>query len=367
MAVWLATAAFGLEGVVKDELSALGLKARAETGGARFEGGWDAAFLANLHLRSADRVAMVLMEETCTTFDQLFRAVFALPWDEILPADACFPVTGHCARSQLMSVSDCQSITKKAIVEKLKQKYRLPWFEEKGAVYPLQITLHGDVARLTLNTSGDALNRRGYRTWNGEAPIRETLAAAMVGLSGWRGTRPLHDPMCGTGTLLVEAALRAARRAPGLKRSFAMEIWRGVDHDMLRRIRHEAEKMTDDSLIPPISGSDTDPKALALAQKHIRQAGLEGHIMVFQKDLRELSLPNENLQFITNPPYGERLGDRKTAEKIYRDLGALTRRHPGSHLTVITAHQGFERCYGKAAYKKRRLYNGRLECELLIY
>lgn len=367
MYTWLATAAFGLEGIVKDELIRLGLNAKAETGGARFEGSMEDALRANLFLSSADRVQLILAEDKAESFEALFTLTNNIPWEDILPPDARFPVSGHCARSRLMSVSDCQAIVKKAIVERLKRKYRKDWFPETGSVYAIQVSLHSDIARIALNASGEALNRRGYRTWNGEAPLRETLAAAMVALSPWRMDTPLHDPCCGTGTLLIEAAFRMARRAPGLTRRFDMEKWSLADAARLNALRSEAQQMVDLSLIRDISGSDKDPQALALCNRHIRQAGLEGRIRVFEQDFRSLDLQKENVCFLTNPPYGERLSDLKTCEKIYRDLRFLVQRHPHSRLALITAHHGFERCYGQAAKKKRRLYNGRLECEFMIF
>ena len=364
---FLATAAFGLEGLVKSELVALGMPAKAESGGARFAGSLENAFKANLCLRTADRVQLVLAERNAMSFEELFQLVRGISWEDYLPRNAKFPVSGHCARSQLMSVSDCQAITKKAIVERLKGHYKQEWFDETGDEYAVQVVLHSDVARITINTSGDALNRRGYRTWNGEAPLRETLAAAMVDLSPWRGETPLHDPCCGTGTILIEAAFKQAHRAPGLARSFAMEKWQLGDKGKYRDMRREAEAAFDPKLIDSISGSDKDPAALELCNRHIRQAGLENKISVFQEDLRTLKIERECICFVTNPPYGERLDDRKTAEKVYRDLGLLQQRHPQSRLCALTAHQGFERFYGKKASKKRRLYNGRLECEYLIY
>lgn len=367
MDTWFATAAFGLEGLVKRELLDMGIEAKAENGGARFQASPEDAFKANLFLRTADRVLLILKEEKVVTFEELFQLVSSIPWEDYLPRNARFPVSGNCARSQLMSISDCQSITKKAIVERLKKRYKTQWFEENGPEYAIQITLHNDIARVALNTSGDALNRRGYRTWTGEAPLRETLAAAMVLLSPWRKDTPVYDPCCGTGTLLIEAALIQSRRAPGLQRKFAMENWQMMSRKQSEFIRGEAQALYDPSLIQDISGSDKDPEALSLCRKHLRQAGLQSHIHVEEKDLRDVKLPQKDIQFFANPPYGERLGDRKIAEKIYRDLGELVSRHPGSRMGVLTAHHGFERFYGKKAQRKRRLYNGRLECEYLVY
>ena len=243
---WIATAAFGLEGVVARELERLGIPARAENGGARFTATPQEAMRANLWLRSADRVLLVMGRFEARSFEALFEGVRELPWEEFIGENTRFPVSGKCARSQLMSVRDCQAITKKAVVERLKARYRTAWFEETAETVAIDVALHGDIAQLTLDASGTALNRR-YRTWNGEAPLRETLAAALVSLSPWRPGMRLHDPMCGTGTLMIEAAMRMADRAPGLTRPFAIESWRGMPADAFRRIRKEAEARFDPS------------------------------------------------------------------------------------------------------------------------
>ena len=231
----------------------------------------------------------------------------------------------------------------------------------------MDVALHGDIARLTLDLCGDALNRRGYRTWNGEAPLRETAAAALVRLSTWRYQEPLHAPCCGTGTLLIEAAYAAAHRASGLTRAFDMEKWACVDAQALKDIRADARAQADFSHLPPISGSDISPEALELARRHIRQAGLEGKITVYQRDLRDLQLSGPAPCFLCNPPYGERLGDRKACEQLYRAMKGLMQRHPGCTLNVITSHPGFERVAGMHAQGRTRLYNGRLECEFLRF
>ena len=363
-----ATAAFGLEGVVASELKRLGMRdVKAEVGGARFQGSMADAFFCNLRLRCADRVLMVLAEKECRTFEELFQLVRSVPWEELAAPDAKLNVSGKCARSQLMSVRDCQAITKKAVIERLRQHTRRSVFPETGAVYPIGVSLHGDMARITLDTSGEALNRRGYRTWNGEAPLRETLAAALVELSPWRPGMPLYDPCCGTGTLLIEAAFRQAHRAPGMTRSFACEdfsFFSRAEADALReRVKGEFEP----ERIHDIGGSDIDIAALELARRHVRQAGLEGKISLGQQDLRTLQLSGGEGVFLCNPPYGERLSDRKSCEKLYRELRLLKERHPGWSLCAISSDPAFERAYGRRADKKRRLYNGRLECEFLIY
>ena len=364
---WIATAAFGLEGVVARELERLGITAKAENGGARFAGTWEDAMRANLWLRCADRVLLVMGRFEARSFEELFEGVRALPWEDIIGKNTRFPVSGKCARSQLMSVRDCQAITKKAIVERLKRAYKINWFEETGAEYAVDVSLHGDVARLAIDTSGTALNRRGYRTWNGEAPLRETLAAALVMLSPCRDDRPLWDACCGTGTLLIEAAYWRAHRAPGLTRGFACEKWPLFPAQETARIRAEAESRVDLSRIGMLGGSDIDKDALKLCKRHVQQAGLGGRVTITEKDLRTLKLDAQRPFFLMNPPYGERLGDRRACEKLYHDLRLLYDRHAPCGMGVITAHTGFERCFGKRAAQKRRLYNGRLECEYLLY
>lgn len=365
---FIATAAAGLEGLCKRELLHLGFEdARAELGGVRFTADFARAFQACLWLSCADRVLLVMAEGECRSFEELFQLVKRAPFSQVLPRDAAIPVSGRCARSQLMSVRDCQAITKKAIVEHMQSAFHTHTLPETGPRYQVDVALHNDIARVTIDLCGDALNRRGYRTWNGEAPLRETAAAALVTLSGWRGDTPLHDPCCGTGTLLIEAAFRAARRAPGLTRAFDVENWPYVDANALRDAREDARRRYDPSLIPVIRGSDISAEALTLARRHIRQAGLEGKIEVFQKDLRELQLQERDICFLTNPPYGERLGDIKQCEALYRQMKPLIARHPGSRLCVITSHPGFERVAGMKAQKKTRLYNGRLECNFMRF
>ena len=364
----LATAAFGLEGVVAGELKRLGMRdAKGEIGGARFTGSIADAYLCNLRLRCADRVLIVLGEAPCRTFEELFQFVSHLPWEELLPQDARINVSGKCARSQLMSVRDCQAITKKAIIERLRARTRSTVFPETGAAYPIEIALHADVARVTLDTSGDALNRRGYRTWNGEAPLRETLAAALVELSPWRPEMRLHDPCCGTGTLLVEAAYRQAHRAPGLTRHFAMEQFAFFPREEAAEILRACQEDMLPDRMNGITGSDIDSAALALAERHVRQAGLAGKITLSCEPLEQLQLPDEQGVFLCNPPYGERLSDRKSCQRLYGELRKLKARHPGWSLCAISSDPAFERAYGKRATRKRRLYNGRLECEFFIY
>ncbi len=364
---FLATAAFGLEGIVSNELKRLGYSAKAEQGCARFTGELADGFRANLCLRTADRVLLLLDEKPVLSFEELFQFVSSLPWENYLDRSSRIHVSGKCVRSQLMSVRDCQSIVKKAIVERLKKRLRVDRLPETGPRVPIEIALYRDQARLTIDMSGDALNRRGYRTWNGEAPLRETLAAALLDVSPWRTRMPLYDPCCGTGTILIEAAIKAAARPAGIDRSFVCEEFPFMKDVPMAAIRQaEREKIPTERSFS-IAGSDIDPEALELCRRHIHQAGFDGQISVRQQDLRTLQVPGEPGVFLCNPPYGERLGDKREAEALYREMGLLLKRHPSWKLCAITSDFAFERCFGRRATHKRRLYNGRLECEFYIF
>jgi len=365
---WIATAPFGLEGVVAQELRNLGFESvRAENGGAHFTGEIQDALRANLWLRCADRVLLLVGRFEARTFDELFEGTRALPWERFIGKNAAFPVSGNCARSTLMSIRDCQAIVKKAIVERLRARHKTQILPETAETCAVHVTLHQDVATLTLDTSGAGLSRRGYRTWNGEAPLRETLAASLVALSPWKPGMPLHDPLCGTGTLPIEAALAASSRAPGLRRKFDCEAWRWMPAGVCETLRAEAEAAFRPDLIGSVSGGDIDDNALELARRHVKQAGLSGRITLTCQDVRNANLSQPHGVFLTNPPYGERLSDRKGCEAVARALRELKSRHPGWTLCVITAFQGFERAYGRRADKRRRLYNGRLECEFMTF
>ncbi len=364
---FIASAAFGLEGVAASELRHMHLSAKAEPGGARFSGEPADALRANLWLRTADRVLLVLYEGEAKTFEDLFQAVGGIPWEAYMQPDSAILVEGKCVRSQLMSVRDCQSVAKKAIVNRLMEKHRVSALPETGVPFTVEAAIRGDRLRVTLDMSGDALNRRGYRTWNGEAPLRETLAAAMVTLSPWKPNMPLYDPCCGTGTLLIEAAFQATNRASGLMRSFACEKYPFMPGEAMQSIRREAEAAYAPETAFDIGGSDIDPEAIGLCERHIAQAGLAYRIPVDVQDLRTLNLPQQNGVFLCNPPYGERLSDTESCHALYRELGFLLKRHPTWAMGALCADPAFERYFGRRATQKRRLYNGRLECELYLY
>ena len=368
---WIANTAFGLEGQTARDLKWLGVESAAPqpAGGVLFEGTPAQAFNANLWLRCADRVMLLVGRFEARSFEELFESVRALPWEDYIPSDGAFPIRAHCARSTLMSPSDCQSIVKKAIVERLKRTCHIDWFEETGAVYAVDVSIHADVVKICLDSSGPALNKRGYRTWNGEAPLRETMAAALVMASPWRPAQPLYDPCCGTGTLLIEAAFIALSRAPGLKRAFDCEKWGFMPQAEMKRLRAEAEEKFNAGRERPIqiAGSDIDGGALELARRHIAQAGLSGRITLEKRDLRDVTPRGESGVILCNPPYGERLGDKRAAAAVERQLGLLQERSSGWSLCAISGDLAFERNFGRRADKKRRFYNGRLECEFMTF
>ncbi len=371
MMKWIASAAFGMEGMTGRDLKRLGMEnvRVMDIGGAMFEGSFEDAFRANLWLRTCDRIMLVMAQFKATSFEDLFQGVKAIEWEKFLPEDARFPIRAKCVKSTLMSPSDVQKIAKRAMVERLKGAYGRDWFDETGVLFQIDISIRDDMVTVSMDSSGEPLSKRGYRTWNGEAPIRETLAAALILQSGWHPWQRLYDPCCGTGTLLVEAAFIALGRAPGLTRSFAMEAWPCAPHESMRQIRSEAKiKYAETSKREiRIAGSDIDPEAIELARRHIRQAGLAGRIELEVKDLRDVNLSGEAGVFVCNPPYGERLDNIRAAHAVARQLGRLQERHYGWSLCAFTADMGFEREYGRRAARRRRYYNGRIECEYHIF
>lgn len=369
---WIAATPFGIEGITARELRAMGLEAKAQNGGAVFAANEKDAFRANMWLRSADRISLLLGKFPARSFEELFEGIYALPWGDILPEDAEFPVTGKCVRAQLMSLSDCQSITKKAIARKLEKKYRRALFPEDGAMYRVQVALMGDECTVSLNASGDALNRRGYRQRHTEAPVRETLAAALLLASPFRRWEPqaFLDPMCGSGTLAVEAAMIRYERAPGLSRSFDCEQWHFFQSQDIQDIRHEAEEAFREALLEDrgvFYASDIDPEAVEVTRVSARDAGLADKLTAEVRNISQISLPEENGFAICNPPYGARLGDKESADQAALLLGNFLRKHPSWQLGVLTPQQDFERIFGRRALRRRRVYNGRIECEFMTF
>lgn len=359
----IATAAFGLEAVVARELKALGYANQTvEDGRVRFTADATAIARCNLWLRSADRVLLQVGEFSATDFGQLFDHTRRLPWEQWLNPDAQFPVRGRSVKSQLHSVPDCQRIVKKAIVERLKQTYRRDWFDETGPLYSIEVSLLKDRVSLTIDTSGRGLHKRGYRRLVGAAPLKETLAAALVQLSYWNERRQLVDPCCGSGTIPIEAALIGKNTAPGINRTFSAESWPQLPATAWEEARTEAADVETRPLEYRIVGTDTDHRMLNLARQHASAAGVEGAIHFQQLPLAEFTTSRKYGCVITNPPYGERLGDRQEAEALYRTMGRLFSALESWSIYVLTAHPRFEKLYGRQADRRRKLYNARIPC-----
>lgn len=360
----IATAAFGLEGVVARELKDLGYESQeVENGRVLFAADLAAIPRLNLWLRTADRLQLLVGEFTAGSFDELFEKTKALDWENWIPLDGEFPVTGKSVKSKLYSVSDCQAIVKKAVVERLKQKHRVQWFQETGPRYPIQVSLLKDRAALTIDTSGPGLHKRGYRSRGGPAPLKETLAAALVLLSHWRPQRLLLDPFCGSGTILIEAAMIGDNIAPGLTRSFAAENWPQLSA-LWRVARREASAAIEDNPLK-LQGSDIDDGAVALARANADNAGVGDKIHFQRRELAQVSSAAKYGCFIMNFFYGERL-EAATAQ-LYREMGRVFVFWDIWLIYILTNQRDFEKHFGREAAKKRKLYNGRIECNYYQY
>lgn len=364
----IATTAFGLEAVVARELKDLGYyDQHVENGRVNFKGDFSAICRTNMWLRCAERVLIKVGEFEALTFDELFEKTKSLPWQEWLPVNAEFPVDGKSVKSKLSSVPDCQAIVKKAVVEKLKQTYKTDWFEETGPKYRIEVGLLKDVATITLDTSGAGLHKRGYRKLVGQAPLKETMASAMILLSFWKKERVIWDPFCGSGTIPIEAALIGLNIAPGLNRSFVSEDWENIDKELWLNVRKEAKESVVTEQKLRIQGTDIDKEAISLARYHAKQAGVEEHIHFQERDMRNVSSRFKHGIIITNPPYGERSGELKTLNSLYAKMGEVFRALEGWSYYVLTSHGEFEKVFGKRSDKKRKVYNGRIQCNYFQY
>jgi putative N6-adenine-specific DNA methylase len=340
---------------------------KVENGKVTFTGTEKDIPKTNLWLRTADRVLVKLGEFKALSFDELFEKTKSLPWEEWITENGNFVVEGKSIDSKLFSISDCQRIVEKAVVEKLKTKYNSEWFEKTGAKYTIEVALLKDIATLTIDTSGAGLHKRGYRDRQGDAPIKETLAAAMVLLSFWNKDRVLFDPFCGSGTIPIEAAMIGKNIAPGLDRNFAAEEWERVPKELWVEARKEAFKAIDTETKLHILGCDIDKKAILRARDNAANFGLEDDIAFFNKDFREAELNNEYGVVISNPPYGERIGEKEEVTLLYTDLGTMFKELDTWSTYIITSDEKFEVHYGKKADKKRKLYNGRIKVDYYQY
>lgn len=360
---FVATTSFGIEAVVGRELQALGYpEQRVIDGHVFFKGPLEAICRTNLWLRSAERVGIVLGQFPARDFGELFDRTIALPWERWLPKDAEFPVNCRSVKSMLHSVPDCQRIVKKAIVNRLRDVYDLDWLPETGPKYAIEISMLKDEATLTIDTSDAGLHKRGYRTLNAAAPIRETLAAALVQLSVWHSGRPFADPCCGSGTIPIEAALIGRNIAPGLQRDFAASHWPQLSRAMWRDARDEAQSFIQPAPAEPLWASDIDGRVLDLAKYHARQAGVADCIAFQQRRCEAFASKQPYGCWITNPPYGERIGDVEEVDQLYRDIGEVWEFLPDWSCFLITTHGGFEKLINRAATRRRKIYNGKLAC-----
>lgn len=359
---------FATEGIVANELRFMDIEGvRAETGKVYFEGDFSSMARANIRLRCGERVQIVLGEFPALTFEELFQGVYNLPLEDFIGKNEAFPVKGSCMDSQLMSTVDCQKIIKKAAAKRLGEKYNTSWLEETGAVHQIQFHIHKDKASILLDTSGEGLHKRGYRKQANDAPISETLASVMAELCRVRPNHFVTDPMCGSGTIIIESALKALKIAPGLKRHFAAEKWEIVPKNVWKEERVLAKSLINLDVDFYAVGSDIDPDALALARHNAEIAGVSDFVEFREADLRDFIPTRERGTLITNPPYGERLLSVKEAEELYKVMGERFLRQNGWSYGIITPDDDFEKCFGRPADKRRKLYNGMLKCQLYIY
>ncbi len=368
MAKYLIPCLLGLEKLVGDEIRRLGLQdVQVENGRVLCRGTDADAARLNINLRCGARVLLVLGEFPARSFEELFQGTKAIAWEDYLPRDAAFPVKGYSISSQLHAVSACQSIIKKAMVERLKAHYGMEQFPETGTKYQVRFSLFKDQAAICLDTSGEGLYKRGYRAVGVEAPLRETLAAAMVILSRYRGRDPFCDPFCGSGTIPIEAALIAKNRAPGLDRSFDAQKWGFLPTNIWLDAADEAMDKEFHGTYD-IWGGDVNPKAIAIARDNARKAGVDDIVRFEVADMKDFRRDSEYGQLVTNPPYGERLLEKQEAEELYRQLGKMWKTLPPKWRTlVLSSHTEFERTFGRTADKKRKLYNGMIKCDLFMY
>lgn len=367
---FIATTTFGIESIVKREAQNLGFEnISVEDGVVNFSGEISDIAKANIWFRCADRILLVMNKFKATTFEELFQGVKSINWGDFLPKDANFVVTGKSIKSQLSSVPACQKISEKAIVEKLKTKYKgVEYFSKTGNKYTILVALLKDIVTISLDTSGAALHKRGYRKNQLQAPLKETLASALIDLTFWKKDKILLDATCGSGTIPIEACLIAKNIAPGLSRKFAAEDWEFIDKKIWKLKRAEAFSKIDVNFKPLIFGSDIDSKAIEFAKHNARLAGVDDCIKFETKPLKDVSIKNNDFgTFICNPPYAERIGTLEEVEKLYKEIGALIKTNDTWSSYILTSNEDFENLYGKKADKKRKLFNGNVKVDYYQY
>lgn len=365
---FVAPCIFGLEGICANEFKFLGFKnVVAENGRVLFNGDFETMIKANIHSRYAERILILLSEFNAYTFDDLFEGVKAISWEKFISKTDAFPVKGKSLSSKLKSVPNCQKIVKKAVVERLKEKYLIPWFEETDALHQIQFLIMNDKVSVMLDTTGAGLHKRGYRANSNDAPIKETLAAAMAELAGVRPNHNVVDPMCGSGTILIESALKALKIPPGINRYFAFQNWSQIDSNLVDKIKEEAKNNIKTDCSFSAIGYDIDEITLKIAKENAEKAGVADRIRFEKRDIKDFKPDFERQTVITNPPYGERLLDITTAEQLYKTMGERFLKNPSASYTIISPDDDFEKIFGKKADKRRKLYNGMLKCQVYIY
>ncbi len=358
---------FGLEGRAAQELRRIICEnVQAENGRVVFHGDFSHIARANLRLRTGERVLLRLASFSARTFEELFQGVLKTPLEEFIPRDGAFPVKGYCLSSQLHSVPDCQAIIKKAAAKRLGEKYHMGWLPENGSLYQLQFSIMKDHVELFLDTTGAGLHKRGYRAIGNSAPLRETLAAAMVNLSRYRGRDMFVDPFCGSGTIAIEAAMAAKNRAPGLLRSFSCQKWKMSSEGIWREVREEALDLEYHGSYQLLA-SVIDPMSLEIARAYAKMARVEDCITFQQADATALQLPRERGVIVTNPPYGQRMLEQRQAQQLMRVFGKRMAETTDYSVYIISSEEELERYYGKKCTKKRKLYNGMIKCNLFMY
>lgn len=364
----IATSAMGLEAIVGKEVKDLGYECLVENGKVTFEADELAICRSNLWLRTADRIKIKVGEFKAKTFDELFEKTKALNWGDYLPENAEFPVIGKSVKSTLASVPDCQGIVKKAIVEKLKLHYKKEgWLSEDGPFYRVEVALLKDVATITIDASGTGLHKRGFRIDQGGAPLKETLAAALVLLTRWTPDRPFVDPFCGSGTIPIEAALIGQNIAPGFNREFVSEAWDWIGKDKWNLARQEVEDKANYDQPLDIQASDIDHRMVNIAQGNAEEAGFADIISFKQMQVKDFTTTKEFGVIVGNPPYGERLGEKREVEQMYKEMGQAFASLDTWSIYMLTSHEGFEQLYGKPATKKRKLFNGFIKTDFYQY
>ena len=365
---FVAPCIFGLEGICANEFKFLGFKnVVAENGRVLFNGDFETMIKANIHSRYAERILILLSEFNAYTFDDLFEGVKAIPWEKFISKTDAFPVKGKSLSSKLKSVPNCQKIVKKAVVERLKEKYLIPWFDETDSLHQIQFLIMNDKVSVMLDTTGAGLHKRGYRANSNDAPIKETLAAAMAELAGVRPNHNVVDPMCGSGTILIESALKALKIPPGINRYFAFQNWSQIDSNLVDKIKEEAKNNIKTDCSFSAIGYDIDEITLKIARENAEKAGVADRIRFKKRDIKDFKPDFERQTVITNPPYGERLLDITSAEQLYKTMGERFLKNPSASYTIISPDDDFEKIFGKKADKRRKLYNGMLKCQVYIY